>query len=154
MPSEVIPAGADNSHALHALARKRAEIAGQVDHHQGIIRRLVAELEHVDATIHLFNPAVDIAAIRNRKPAAPYRAAYKGEMTGVALDALREATRPLPTRMIALRVLHERGLDPCDRKLVAIMVNRMSHCLRHLRRKGMVRNERIGAGATGWALER
>ena len=123
MNNDVIPADAEHPNVLHALTRKRAEIAGQIEHNQLQLRHLIAELDHIDAAIRIFNPAVDIEAIR-AKPVPPRHAAFKGEVTRVVFMALREAADPLSSRDIALRLMRERGLNPDDRELSVIMVKR------------------------------
>ena len=46
------------SHVLSGLVAKRAELAGEVEHHRGELHRLAEALSHVDATIRLFDPAL------------------------------------------------------------------------------------------------
>jgi hypothetical protein len=50
---------------LHALTRKRAGLAGQIERCQLSLRRVIAELDHIDAAIRISNPAVDIGTIRS-----------------------------------------------------------------------------------------
>ena len=121
MPNEVIPWDAEQPNVLHALTRKRAEIAGQIEHNQLQLRRLIAEIDHIDAAIRIFNPAIDVGAIR-AKPVPSRHAAFKGEVTRVVFNALREAKEPLSSRDIALRLMAERGLNPDDKELSVIMV--------------------------------
>ncbi|MDB5499789.1 MAG: hypothetical protein JWP28_3820, partial [Phenylobacterium sp.] len=49
---------------LHALVRKRAELAGQIAHKEFELQRTLGELTHVDSTIRLFTEDVDVGAIR------------------------------------------------------------------------------------------
>lgn len=149
--SNVIPLDADQPNVLHALTRKRAQIAGQIEHNQLSLRRLVAELDHVDATIRIFNPAVDVGAIRS-KPVPPRHAAFKGEVTRVVLDALREATEPVTSRDIALTLMNQRGLDPGDAALAVLMVKRVCACLRVQKRKGLIRNVASVGNLQGWEV--
>ena len=51
----------DNEHVLFGLARKRAEIAGQIEHTQAHLNSLILDLDHVDATIRLFDANADVA---------------------------------------------------------------------------------------------
>ena len=54
----------DGSHAIAALVRKRAELAGEIEAGETRLRTLRASLAHVDATIRLFDgdyPIADIA---------------------------------------------------------------------------------------------
>ena len=151
MVNEVIPWDAEQPNVLHALTRKRAEIAGQIEHNQLALRHLIAELDHIDSTIRIFNPLVNIGAIRS-KPAAPRHPAFKGEVTRVVFDALREAEVPITSRDIALRLMAERGLDPADRGLSIIMVKRICACLRVQKNKGLVRVAPYAGDLLGWEV--
>ncbi len=153
MANELIPFDADQPNVLHALTRKRAEIAGQIEHNQLSLRHLIAELDHIDATIRIFNPAIDIEAIRS-KPVPPRHAAFKGEVTRVVFNALREAKTPLTSRDIALRLMSERGLNPDDRELSVIMVKRVCACMRVQKMKGLVQIAAMLGNLQGWELVR
>ena len=52
-PNSIVPPGAEQPNVLHALTKKRAEIAGRIEHCQFTMRQLIAELDHVDATIRI-----------------------------------------------------------------------------------------------------
>lgn len=150
-PNETIPPGADQPNVLHALTRKRAEIAGQIEHNQLRLRQLVVEIDHIDAAIRIFNPNIDIGSIRP-KPVPPRHAAFKGEVTRLVLDTLREAAGPVTSRDIALRLMEERGLDSGDRALASIMVKRVCACLRVHRRRGLIRSVASVGNLQGWEI--
>lgn len=151
MANELIPDGAQNPNVLHALIRKRAEIAGQIEHNQLSLRRLIGEVDHIDAAIRIFDPAIDIAAIRS-KPVPPRHAAFKGEVTRLVLDTLREASAPVTSREIALRLMSERGLDSGDAVLCVIMVKRVCASLRAHKIKGLIRSVPSQGNLQGWEL--
>ncbi len=77
-------------HVVTALIRKRAEIAGQIEHTQTQLRQLVIDLDNLDATLRLFKPDIDLEEIRP-KPLPPRHHAFKGEVSRIVLDTL-EAT--------------------------------------------------------------
>lgn len=149
--NDVVPEGTAQPNVLHALTKKRSEIAGQIEHNQLSLRRLIAELDHIDAAIRIFNPAIDISAIR-AKPVPPRHAAFKGEVTRLVLDSLREANRPLTSRDIAVLLMEDRGLNKGDRDLSVIMVKRICACLRVQRQKGLVRNVPLVGNLQGWEI--
>lgn len=148
-PNSVVPEGAQQPNVLHALTRKRAEIAGCIEHNQLRLRQLVSELDHIDAAIRIFDPSIDIGTIKP-KPVPPRHAAFKGEVTRVVLDSLRDAEHPLTSRDIAMILMKDRGLDPGDRVMSVIMVKRVCACLRVQRRKGLVRSVPNLGQAQGW----
>jgi hypothetical protein len=153
MTNIAVPFDADQPNVLHALTRKRAELAGQIEHTQLELRHLIAELDHIDAAIRIFNPAVDIGAIRS-KPVPPRHAAFKGEVTRIVFKVLREAKGPVSSRDIAKVLMWERGLNSDDRELSVIMVKRVLACLRVQKRKGLIRNAPYAGGLLGWEANR
>jgi hypothetical protein len=154
MPSEIIPRDGYRPQVLHALVRKRAEIAGQIGHYQTILRGLNVQLDNVDATIRIFNPAVDIGAIR-AKPLGPRYAAARGETSRIVFNMLREANGdPITSRDIVLRLMDERGLDSGDKKLKALFATRVRACLSMHTKAGLVRRGEIVNGCQGWEIEK
>src|SRR5579872_4834857 len=101
----------ENEHVLSGLTRKRAEIAGQIEHTQDQLRKLVTNLDAIDAAIRIFDPSADVAAIAP-KQYPPRHAAFRGEMMRFVMGALRIAEKPVTTRDIALQVMKGRGLNP------------------------------------------
>jgi hypothetical protein len=57
----------ENEHVLGGLTRKRAEIAGQIEHTQATLRKLVIDLDAIDAAIRIFDPDADIGAIKAKQ---------------------------------------------------------------------------------------
>lgn len=152
-PNTIIPLDADQPNVLHALTRKRAELAGLIEHNQLQLRHLIAELDHIDAAIRIFNPTIDIGSIR-AKPVPPRHAAFKGEVTRIVLDSLRHADVPLTSRDIAMRLMTDRGLNQDDRELAGIMVKRVCACLRVQRMRGLIRSVDVVGNLQGWELIR
>ena len=64
MHVEIVPKGAEYAALLHALVRKRAELAGEIEAHEKELRRLSTQITNLDETITLFNPDVRIDRIR------------------------------------------------------------------------------------------
>jgi len=151
MANELVPADADHPLVIHGLIRKRAEIAGQIEQHRREVRRLLDQLEHVDATLRIFAPDLDVCRIRAKAAPARHRAG-KGQVLAVAFDALREANRPLTTAELAMRVMAARGLSADNPDLARLMVNRLRACLQSQRDRGLVRSERQESGLLAWRL--
>ncbi|MFC3071209.1 hypothetical protein [Phenylobacterium soli] len=149
--NDLIPPDAEHPNVLHALIGKRAEIAGRIEHTQLQLRHLITELDHLDATIRVFDPTVDVGDIRS-KPVPPRHAAFKGEVTRIVFRTLRSADGPVTSRDIARRLMTERGLNPEDRELSIIMVKRVCACLRVQRHRGLVRNAPAEGSLQGWTL--
>ena len=153
MVHPAIPPQADSPNLLNGLVAKRAEIAGQIEANQAALRKLVADLDAVEATIRVFDPTVDLDAVRPR-PVPPRHAAFKGEVTRVVFDCLRNAEAPLTSREIALKLIEWRRLDPGDASLVVLMTKRVGACLKAKKEQGILRSVRTDGPLLGWEVVR
>jgi hypothetical protein len=138
-------------HVLAALIRKRAEIAGQIEHAQTTLRQLIIDLDNLDATIRLFKPDIDLEEI-HPKPLPPRNQAFRGEVSRLILSALRQSLSPLTTHDLARHVMAERGLNTSDKKLVRVIGKRVGSSLRHMRNRGFVRSAKGPGQCLAWAI--
>ena len=53
-----------DSSIVQALVKKRAEPSGDIETTHASLKRMIADLEKLDATINLFDPTVQIEAIK------------------------------------------------------------------------------------------
>lgn len=126
----------EHEHTIYGLMRRRQEMSNRIEATQNALRQLVIDLDHIDATIRLFDPNVDLETIKPR-PLPPKHQAFKGEVSRIVLTALRTSKEPMTTKALALKVMGERGLDTGDTGLVQLMGRRVHACLAHYRRKGL-----------------
>jgi hypothetical protein len=124
--------------AVSALVRKRAELAGDIEHAHEALKKMIADLESLDATLRLFDPGIQIEAIKPKAFRPPADWAQRGEMTRIILDVLRQAAEPMTTRDIAFQLLIERALDNNDQRLLRLMTKRVGVALRGQRDAGLV----------------
>lgn len=117
-------------HVVTGLIAKRAELAGRIEHLQAKVRQATVELDHIEASIRIFQPDIDLGAIGSR-PVPPIHHAFRGETSRFVLETIREAGRPIDTTSITERVMRERGLDRNDAALFKVMSKRVGACLRH-----------------------
>lgn len=153
MVHTAIPSDAEHPNLLNGLVAKRAEIAGQIEFHQAAVRRLVGDLDAVEATIRVFDPDVDLDSVLPR-PVPPRHAAFKGEVTRIVFTCLREAKAPLTSREIALELIKWRRLNADDKALVVLMTKRVGACLKAKLNQGLVRSVRGDGPLLGWELVR
>ena len=139
------------SHVVSALIKKRAEIAGQIEHHQARFQSLIIDLDNLDATIRLFKPDIDRAEIKP-KPLPPRIHAFKGEVTRIVFDVLRQSDKPLTAQEIAQHVMAGRGLNIADPRMVKLIGKRVGACLRHHRERGLVQSERGAEQLLVWRI--
>ena len=142
------------SHVVSALIKKRAELAGKIEHLQGEIKKAALDLDNVEATLKLFDPEINIAAISPRK--VPHaHIAYRGEASRILLEALRESVGPLSTIELNEKVMEAMGLDRNDKGICNLMMKRTAANLRHWQNKRGTIRAIAGAGQVNlWELVR
>ncbi len=154
MVHHAISEDVERPNLLNGLVDKRAEIAGRIEANQQELRRLIVELDAIEATIRIFDPDIDMMAIHPR-PVPPRHAAFKGEVTRIVFKALREAKQPLTSRDIAKTLMRERGLNVDDKDVVVMMTKRVGACLKTQKNKGYVRSMELeGSTLLGWQIIR
>ncbi|MGF1631870.1 MAG: hypothetical protein ACFCUT_20530 [Kiloniellaceae bacterium] len=138
---------------MTALIRKRAEIAGQIEAAQDHMRQLVIDLDHVDATIRIYRPDIDLEEIRP-KPLPPRHQAFRGQSSRFILDTLKARPDGMTTREVAKLVIENRGLNPEDKGLSRTIVKRIGASLKDMRNKGLVQSEQGPGSFNLWRVAR
>lgn len=98
------------THVVNGLVDKRSEIAGLIEHHRKEMVRLVGNLAHLDATLKLFAPEIDLRTLRVKPHRARNSLFRPGEMPRFILDTLRRAGTPLTSRTLAEQAIAAKGL--------------------------------------------
>jgi hypothetical protein len=142
-----------DEHTMAGLLRKRAEIAGKLEHAQTIVRQLVIDLDSLDTTIRLFSPDIDLEDVRP-KALPPRHAAFKGQVSRILMMLLRDAKAPILTNELARHIMEERGLNTSDKRLVITIQKRVGSSLRNLRGDGIVRSHARPGKGTAWEIAR
>jgi hypothetical protein len=138
--------------AISALARKRAELAGEIQAAEVRLRELRANLAHVDATIRLFAPDYPIAQITPKKPQPERPVLFeKGELGRMILDILRTAAEPMTVVQIASEVMVRLGMTE-DRGAREFLESRVDRGLRRQQEQGLVERVVYGPRAVGWRI--
>jgi len=128
------------SHVVSALKAKRIQVASQIESLQGQLRHAVIDLDHVEASLRLFDPDVDLAALSPRK-VAPVLYDTKGDTGRIILETLRASMRPLSTAQVCEAVMKARNLDTNDKALCRLMMKRTTANLKHWSAKrGLIRS--------------
>ena len=73
------------SHVVTALVTKRAEMAGLIEHHRKEMGRLAVDLAHLDATLKLFSPEIDLRTLRAKEHRTRNRFFRPGECQRMVL---------------------------------------------------------------------
>ncbi len=146
--TEVIP---DRTAMIAGLAAKRSEIDRRIKDAQRLIVELVADLDHVDATILAFDPKIS-SKPPPEKQFPTVHPAFKGEMRRFVLAALREAPAPVTSLEITQKVFAWKGLPSDNRQVVMLVRKRVSASLWKLMQKGVVRKIPQAAEYDAWEL--
>lgn len=132
----------ERPNTVSGLQAKRSELAKL---HQKLIaeaKKVLCDIDHIDACIRLFDPDADIERIRLNRYATKHRAP-KGYMKRFVLSQLREASEPLTSRQITEAWIKDRGLQP-DEATFVILRKRVGACLKTCEKDGLAE----GAGQT------
>lgn len=131
---------------VHGLLRKRAEMARDVTALRDALAEKLIAVDHLDASIRIFNPAIDLADMPERPP-LPVTTTFRGELQRFMLTRLRNEREPMDTLELATVLMEARRLDTADRILFRLISGRVGHCLARLRAKGWVSSEKASKGA-------
>ena len=138
------------SHVVSGLVAKHSELAGIIQFHRTEIERVAADLKHLDATIKLFSPEIDLRSLGAKRMTSSsasvggFKHFKSKESHTLVLDQLRVATEPLSAVMICTAIMADRGME--DAKELRISIQRtLTGTLRRLEKRGLVKEvERSG----------
>lgn len=116
----------DRPNTVSGLVAKRDELEALRERYKAEIRKLTVDIDHLDASIRLFDPAADNYAL---KAYVVKHRAQKGTVKRFVLGCFREATEPLTSRQITEMWAANRGLAADDATL-AILRKRIGACIK------------------------
>ncbi len=111
-------------YVLAGLTKRRAELTGEAETLKARLAQIGADLGHLDAVIHQFDPDYDLGGIRPKRTRGK-DVAERGEMSRFILGVLREVTEPVTTHDVVQRLMTEHGQDLENRQLVAQTMKRV-----------------------------
>jgi hypothetical protein len=136
-------------HAITALRDKRDELSCQIDALQVQFRQAMIDLDHIDCTLRIFDPDIELDEIRP-KPLPPRAHAFKRQVTRSIL-AMLGAEGAMDARAITIRLMAERELNPNDRTLGKAMQKRIGAALRNLRERTLGPSRSGPGGMLAWS---
>jgi hypothetical protein len=98
---------------LTALQDQRAETMARIDRLKSEMKDTVIQLDHIEATMRMFDADIDFTKFGARK-VLPVDHAQHGEITRIFLAALVDAGRPLSMAALIETIILARGLDRTD----------------------------------------
>lgn len=141
------------SHVVSGLVAKRSELSGLLAHHQQQIALLNIDLQHLDATLKLFDPEIDLRTIRPKTHRRRNQYFKPGECHRTVLDIFREAQgAPLSSRQIGQQLTQRKGL-PMEDEIIEQMQKNVLTIIKRLEIERIIflAEEKDGAGRT-WKL--
>ena len=126
----------DRPNTVSSLRAKREEMAKLHRHLISEAKTLLADIEHVDATIRLFDPEAQLERISIDRYAAKHRAP-KGELKRFVLTQFRTAGAPLTSRQITEAWVEHRGID-ADRPTMKVIKTRVTGAIQGVKRDGLI----------------
>jgi hypothetical protein len=136
--------------AVAALARKRAELAGEIRLAEERLDQLRADVLHLDAAIRIIDPGYHVDAIVPRVRRQRREWFGNGELLRMVLETLRKAPEPLTAREVAVALMERRGFDATDAATVRLVEKRVDATVR--RREGLVERVVYGPRSVGWKV--
>jgi len=97
-------------HVISALTKKRAEVLGEINHYEKLLKQSKLNLQSIDQTIHIFDETYDLRTIKAKR-VHKERYFKTGESKVLILDVLRGATEPLNTSEIGTIIASNKGFD-------------------------------------------
>ena len=137
-----------NRYALSALRKKRASLASEIAQFERQLRHRREALGHVDATLRLLDPAMDIDAIPSKRIVKRIKLFRQGELGRMIVGTLREADQPLSTAQIVTAILRAGGHGESARRALG---GRVRGNLAYLARNGKVTKD-VDENGVVWAL--
>ena len=142
----------ERPNTIFGLQAKRTEL---VKLHKNLVKeakKVVCDIDHIDACIRLFDPDADIERVRLNRYATKHRA-QKGHLKRFVLDCFREAKEPLTSVEITMLWIKERGLQP-DEGTRVILTKRIGACLTKLRTDSVIQFTGMKGEYKGWEMKR
>ena len=132
-------------HVIAALCRKRSELGGVVSQLEQRLVKHRADLAHLDATMRLFDPDIRPQEIRPRQQRARSVWFRPGECLRLIYDELRNATQPVTTRELAVRLMRVKAMPIDDdrrreliQKTILGSLNRAKETIARIETAGVV----------------
>jgi hypothetical protein len=144
-------ANGKEENGVASLQRVRASLVSQIGEKEAELQILVQQLAHLDATLNLMRPGIELEELPER-PAILGPRVKRGEHTRPVLTALHQAKGPMTIREIARAVLLAQGKPAL--RISGDACNNVRGALRKLKPKGAVRVVGTDGQTQTWELVR
>jgi hypothetical protein len=138
------------TYTLTELFDKRSELAGLILQAELRARQLRADLAHVEATIRILRPGIELPKVVPKR--VEYRPRYfkRGELTRLILDYIRQhAGEPITVADILPLAVGDRSLSQAERASVATTIHQALH---KIAKRGTIERITSEGRAVRWKL--
>ena len=112
---------------IAGLVKRRAVLAGEIGQVQDRLRQLLIDLDTLDAAIRMFDADYRVERIKPKSSRPRNDWTIRGELTRLVFSILRNATKPLSGREIALEIMTFKQMDTGSPKAVESMRQRVGY---------------------------
>lgn len=124
----------ERPNTVSGLIAKHDELRALRDKYKAEIKKLTVDIDHLDASIRLFDPNAETYAI---KEYVTRHRAEKGSVKRFVLRCFREANGPITSRYITKLWAADRGLV-ADEQTLTILRKRIGACVKTCVNQGLV----------------
>ncbi|MBZ9886412.1 hypothetical protein LB559_00435 [Mesorhizobium sp. BR1-1-3] len=123
----------DHKPALYALLRLHAEIGGKIKENKVQALKLIEDMKHVEAVLHMLEPGFNARTIAPKRRNNPNPLFKRGHVIRAALGVLRAATAPMSAEEIGIALLRSKGVPEPTRAEIELMYGSVSASLKNNR---------------------
>jgi len=98
------------THVISALVRKRAELLGEVEYYESLLKSHKENLLTIDKTIHIFDESYKISSIKKIKRVKT-NFFQRGRLRSIVIAHLKSTPTPLRTDTLAVNIAIKEGID-------------------------------------------
>jgi hypothetical protein len=139
-----------NSHIIAALLKKRRAIAGEIVQLQKQVAALGDDLVHLEATIRVFQPDIELPALKPLRIQHRHRHFKGGFLTRLVLDYIREHPgEPITVDALMPAAIRDRQLSKHELSRLRITVYQTLH---RVEKRGDIERIESDGRIVGWRL--
>jgi len=130
-----------NSHVISALVSKHAELLGLVEHHQKLLDTYNEELEHISASIKIFEPSYKLKSTKRKPVRTKNRFFEHGESKRLCMDVMRNKGTTMKTTEIVEAVAEVKNINLSYEEQITVdnFYKTIANSLRSLEKDGYLK---------------
>lgn len=124
----------ENDPGIHALLRRRSEIAGSILHLDAQVAKLRADLKHLDASLEIMG-YVRLEALPVRK-ACTSGLFHRKELNRLVTALLRDNAEGAQASELAIAIARDKGWSVDEKPFMVALTDKVSRALSNLKTQG------------------